>query len=176
MSLYDGLAAQPNGTLKGRTLDQRLHASFMLPGFFIEITKKSDKSKFIYPFVDAGGGANYAAVKKYVIGGPDDLVLRPAQQHYPNDTYMMRLAEFYLIYAEANHWQFHLTDATGCCKLQQSSYEGRFAGMVSGRGPSPNGPLTLDVVLNEGSRRIRSMEGMTWYDLVSLHYWNPKRH
>ena len=46
MSQYDGFALQPNGTLKGRTLDQRLQATFMLPGFLLpEITKVSDRTK-----------------------------------------------------------------------------------------------------------------------------------
>jgi hypothetical protein len=94
ISQYDGINLQPDGTLKGRTLDQRLHASFMLPGFYYpEITKVSDKTKLIYPFIDNGGGANFCAVKKYVIGSPIDLAGIAAQQHYPNDTYMMRLAE-----------------------------------------------------------------------------------
>ena len=31
---YDGMVEQPDGSLKGRTLDQRLHATFMLTGFF----------------------------------------------------------------------------------------------------------------------------------------------
>ncbi|HZX59455.1 MAG TPA: RagB/SusD family nutrient uptake outer membrane protein, partial [Mucilaginibacter sp.] len=100
LSQYDGFALQPDGTLKGRTLDQRLHATFMLPGFYYpEITKVSDKEKLVYPFT--GTDNNFLAVKKYVIGSPIDLAGIAAQQHYPNDTYMMRLSELYLIYAEA---------------------------------------------------------------------------
>ena len=33
LSLYDGLNVQPDGSLKGRTIDQRLRTTFMLPGF-----------------------------------------------------------------------------------------------------------------------------------------------
>jgi hypothetical protein len=41
VSQYDGIAAQANGTLKGRTVDQRLYATFMLPGaYYPEITKR----------------------------------------------------------------------------------------------------------------------------------------
>ena len=48
---YDGIKEQTNGTLQGRTLDQRLHATFMLPGaYYPEITKVSDKTKLIFPF------------------------------------------------------------------------------------------------------------------------------
>jgi hypothetical protein len=32
ISQYEGLNQQPDGTLKGRTTDQRLHATYMLPG------------------------------------------------------------------------------------------------------------------------------------------------
>jgi len=176
LSLYDGFVPQGDGSLKGRTLDQRLHASFMLPGFsYPEITKKSDKSKFVYPFVDAGGGANYAAVKKYVVGGPDDLGANAAQQHYPNDTYMMRLAELYLIYAEASIGSTgSTTDATAVAYFNKVHMRAGLPEWLVTGGPSPNGPLTLDAVLNERFKEF-AMEGMTWYDLVSLHYWNPTK-
>jgi hypothetical protein len=32
ISQYEGIETQPNGTMKGRTIDQRLHATYMLPG------------------------------------------------------------------------------------------------------------------------------------------------
>ena len=99
---YDGILAKGTDTLKGRTLDQRLHATFMLPGaYYPEITKVSDKQKLIYPSVDLGGNQNFLSVKKYVIGSPVDLAGIAAQQRYPNNTYMMRLAEMYLVYVEA---------------------------------------------------------------------------
>jgi hypothetical protein len=100
LSQYDGFTLQPDGTLKGRTLDQRLHATFMLPGFtYPEITSVSTKKALVFPFT--GTDNNFLSVKKYVIGSPIDLAGIAAQQHYPNDTYMMRLAELYLIYTEA---------------------------------------------------------------------------
>jgi hypothetical protein len=100
VSQYEGINSQPDGTLRGRTLDQRLHATFMLPGFYYpEITKVSDRQKLIYPF--NGTDQNFLAVKKYVIGSPIDLAGIASQQRYPHNTYMMRLAEMYLVYAEA---------------------------------------------------------------------------
>jgi hypothetical protein len=175
ISLYDGFNPQPDGSLKGRTIDQRLHATFMLPGFsYPEMTKKSDKTKFVYPFVDAGGGANYVAIKKYIIGGPDDIGANASQQRYPNDTYMMRLAEMYLIYAEAAIGNDgSTTDQTAIAyfnKVHQRA--GLPAWTLSGT--NANGPLTLDVVLNERFKEF-AVEGMTWYDIVSLHYWNPSK-
>ncbi len=170
---YDGIAGQPDGTLKGRTLDQRLHASFMLPGFYYgEITKVSDKTKLIYN--PGGTDANFLAVKKYVIGSPVDLAGIASQQHYPNDTYMMRLAEMYLIYAEAAMGNStSTTDATAVDYFNKvHTRAGLPAWTVSGI--NANGPLTLDAVFSERFKEF-AMEGMAWYDFVSLHYWNPAK-
>lgn len=173
LSQYEGFNLQPDGTLKGRTLDQRLRSTYMLPGFsYPYITKKSDKTPFVYPFT--GTDNNFANIKKYVIGGPDDLGANASSQHYPNNTYMMRLAELYLIYAEAalgNNTS--TTDATAVAyfnKVHQRA--GLPAWLVSG--PNANGPLTLDVILSERFKEF-AMEGSTWYDLVSLYYWNPTK-
>ncbi len=175
LSQYDGFVLQPDGTLKGRTLDQRLHATFMLPGFYYpEITKVSDKQKLVYPFNDNGGGANFCAVKKYVIGSPVDLAGQASQQHYPNDTYMMRLAELYLIYAEAEIGNNgSTTDPTA---IEYFNAVHTRAGLPAYQvdGPNGSGPLTLDKVLSERFKEF-AMEGMAWYDFVSLHYWNPQK-
>jgi starch-binding outer membrane protein, SusD/RagB family len=170
---YDGISSQGTDTLKGRTLDQRLHATFMLPGFYYpEITKTTDKTKLVFP--QTGTDQNFLNVKKYVIGSPIDLAGIASQQHYPNDTYMMRLAELYLIYAEAAIGNStSTTDATAVSyfnKVHQRA--GLPAWTVSGA--NANGPLTLDAVFSERFKEF-AMEGMAWYDLVSLHYWNPSK-
>jgi starch-binding outer membrane protein, SusD/RagB family len=170
---YDGISAQGNDTLKGRTLDQRLHATFMLPGFYYpEITKTTDKTKLVFP--QTGTDQNFLNVKKYVIGSPIDLAGIAAQQHYPNDTYMMRLAELYLIYAEATIGNStSTTDATALSYFNKvHTRAGLPAWTVTGT--NPNGPLTLDAVFSERFKEF-AMEGMAWYDLVSLHYWNPSK-
>jgi hypothetical protein len=126
VSQYEGIAAQTNGTLKGRTLDQRLYATFMLPGaYYPEITKVTDRTKLIFPFT--GTDNNFLNVKKYVIGSPIDLAGIATQQHYPNDTYMMRLAEMYLVYVEAamgnttlHQMQLQLTISIKC--IQERDY------------------------------------------------------
>jgi len=170
---YDGFAEQPDGTLKGRTLDQRLHATFMLPGFYYpEITKVTDRTKLIYPFT--GTDNNFLAVKKYIIGSPIDLAGIASQQHYPNDTYMMRLAEMYLIYVEAVIGNNGSTsDATAIDYFNKvHTRAGLPAYEVAGTNGS--GPLTLDLLFSERFKEF-AMEGMSWYDLVSLHYWNPSK-
>jgi hypothetical protein len=35
-------------------------------------------------------------------------------------------------------------------------------------------PITLDAILSERFKEF-AVEGMAWYDLVSLHYWNPNK-
>lgn len=170
---YDGFAEQPDGTLKGRTLDQRLHATFMLPGFYYpEITKVSDKTKLVFP--QTGTDQNFLSIKKYVIGSPIDLAGIASQQQYPNDTYMMRLAEMYLVYAEAAIGNSSsTTDPVAIDYFNKvHTRSGLSAWMLSGT--NADGPLTLDAVYSERFKEF-AMEGMAWYDLVSLHYWNPSK-
>lgn len=174
ISQYEGFAAQPDGSLKGRTLDQRLHATYMLPGFtYPEMTKRAGGT-FVYEPQVTGTDNNYVAIKKYIIGGSQDLGATASQQHYPNDTYMLRLAEMYLIYAEAAIGNNpSTTDAIAIDyynKIRQRA--GLSAWTTSGT--NANGPLTLDVILSERFKEF-AMEGSTWYDIVSLHYWNPAK-
>jgi hypothetical protein len=173
LSQYDGFTLQPDGTLKGRTLDQRLHATFMLPGFtYPEITSVSTKKALVFPFT--GTDNNFLNVKKYVIGSPIDLAGIAAQQHYPNDTYMMRLAELYLIYAEATIGNnTSTTDPTAIAYFNAVHTRAGLSAYEVG-GTNGSGPLTLDDVYSERFKEF-ALEGMAWYDFVSLHYWNPQK-
>ncbi len=173
VSQYEGIAPQANGTLKGRTLDQRLYATFMLPGaYYPEITKVTDRTKLIFPFT--GTDNNFLNVKKYVIGSPIDLAGIATQQHYPNNTYMMRLAEVYLIYVEAAIGNSGSTsDATAIDYFNRVHTRAGLAPYVVA-GPNGSGPLTLDMLLSERFKEF-AMEGMSWYDMVNLHYWNPTK-
>jgi starch-binding outer membrane protein, SusD/RagB family len=173
MSQYEGFALQPNGTLRGRTLDQRLHATFMLPGFYYpEITKVSDGQKLVFPFT--GTDQNFLNVKKYVIGSPVDLAGKAQQQRYPNNTYMLRLSEMYLIYVEAV-----MGNATSTSDAQAIDFYNLVrvrAGLPPYEvgGPNGSGPLTWDKLFSERMKEF-ALEGMAWYDLVSLHYYNPQK-
>jgi hypothetical protein len=175
MSQYAGFNSFSSDTLKGRTLDQRLHATFMMPGFYYpEITKISDHTKLIYPFSDLGGGQNFCSVKKYVIGSPIDLAGIASQQRYPNNTYMMRLAEMYLIYAEAVIGNNGSTsDPTAVDYFNKVRTRAGLPPYEVG-GPNGSGPLTLDVLFSERFKEF-AMEGMSWYDLVTL-LLNPAKH
>lgn len=171
---YDGIVEQANGTLKGRTLDQRLKATFMLPGFYYpEITKVTNgvKTKLTYPFT--GSDVNFAAIKKYVIGKAEDVGGQAASQNYPNHTYMMRLAELYLIYVEASIGNNSSTSDP--LAIEYFNKVHTRAGLPTYAIADPNsGPLTFDMLFSERMKEF-AMEGMAWYDLVSLHYYNPAK-
>jgi hypothetical protein len=114
------------------------------------------------------------AIKKYVIGSPIDLAGVATQQHYPNNTYMMRLAEMYLIYAEAAIGNSaSTTEATAVAYFNKVHTRAGLPEWVVG-GVNGNGPLTLDEVQRERFKEF-AMEGMAWYDLVSIHYYNPTK-
>lgn len=166
ISLYDGITATPGGGLQGRTLDQRLKATFMLPGFhYPEITQAipGGKQELVFPFT--GSDNNFLSIKKYVCGKAEDMDGKAAQQYYEHDTYMMRLAEVYLIYAEAE-----LGNQASTTNAKAMAY---FNAVHTRAGlPEFEDPLTIDVILKERFVEF-AMEGMAWYDLVSLHYWNP---
>jgi len=171
MKQYDGIVLQANGTLKGRTLDKRLKPTFMLPGFFYpEITMMSGV-KLTFPFT--GTDFNYLNVKKYVIGSPKDLAGIAAQQAYPNNTYMMRLAEMYLVYAEAALGNAAtLTDATGIQYFNKIRERAGLAPLADGSG-NPR-PITFDDIFSERMKEF-AMEGMAWYDMVTIHYYDPSK-
>ena len=170
---YAGIEQQLDGTLKGRTLDQRLYATFMLPGaYYPEITKVTDKTKLIYPFT--GTDQNFLAVKKYVIGSPIDLAGIASQQRYPNNTYMLRLSEMYLIYTEAAIGNNGSTSDPDAIEYFNKVHTRAGLPPYEVGGTNGTGPLTLDEVLSERFKEF-AMEGMSWYDIVSLHYWNPAK-
>lgn len=176
LSKYEGFEASGDTMLRGRTLDQRLKATFMLPGFsYPEITQVTNnvKGKLVVP--NSTGDPSFAYIKKYVVGKSED-VGGAGQQNYPNDTYMMRLAEMYLIYAEAvlgNNAS--TTDATA---LQYFNAVHTRAGLPARTLTDPvtnaDTPLTFDDIFNERMLEF-AMESMAWYDFVQLHYYNPQK-
>lgn len=177
LSLYEGLFVN-NGASVGFTLDQRLKATFMLPGFTYPELAASDDSflsadkhavLYLPQNVTAGNpadgnGYNFAYIKKYVIG---NIPGQTNKQDYPNDTYMLRLAEMYLVYAEAAA----LKDGGTTTDAQAHDY---FNAVHTRAGLQPvTDPLTWDDIFEERIKEF-AMEGMAWYDLARLHYYNPQ--
>ncbi len=174
---YEGFTAHGDTMLRGRTLDQRLKATFMLPGAtYPEITQTLNNvnQKLVFPYVT--GDVNFASIKKYVVGQARDVGGQAAQQNYPNNTYMMRLAEMYLIYAEASIGNNKsTTDATALEYFNRVHTRAGLAPFTL-TDPVTNDPtpLTLDIVFKERIIEF-AMESMAWYDFVSLHYYNPQK-
>ncbi len=178
LSQYEGFTAIGTDTLSGRTLDQRLKATFYMPGFkYPEISSKVGTvitKPFVFPFTN-DAQRNFACIKKYCIGRGDDIgIPNLEQQRYPNNTYMMRLAEMYLIYVEA---------ALGNTASTSDPVAVQYFNTIRNRAGLPNYgdpvtgnplPITLDAILKERFKEF-AVEAMAWYDFVSLHYWNPQK-
>lgn len=170
LSKYEGFTQTSSTTMQGATLDKRLHATFMLPGaYYSEILKAS--GGYTFPFTDNSGGvaadgSTYVAVKKYIVGKAEDVGGKAASSRYDHDTYMLRLAEMYLIYAEAAIGNSANTSDTKA--LQYLNKIRNRAGLSS-----LLGPIQPHHVLNERFVEF-ALEGQAWYDLVRLHYYNPQ--
>jgi starch-binding outer membrane protein, SusD/RagB family len=156
-----------DGATPGFTLDKRLKASFMLPGFtYPELINNATKLPHVFP--DPGtGDNNMASIKKYVIGKLDGVTDR---QRYPNNTYMLRLAEMYLIYAEA---------ALGNnAQTQDADIIAHFNAVHTRAGLPALDPstdfLTWEMIFDERIKEF-AMESIAWYDLVRLHYYDPQK-
>jgi hypothetical protein len=168
MNQYDGFVATGDTMLKGRTLDQRLKATFMLPGaYYPEITQTLNgvDQKLVFP--NNTGDVSFSSIKKYVCGKAKDMGGQASSQRYSQDTYMLRLAEMYLTYTEAvlgNN-----TTTTDPIAIDYFNKVHTRAGL----GPL-SVPLTSDILFKERIVEF-AMEGMGWYDLVSLHYYNPAK-
>lgn len=165
---YEGFAPSGDTMLVGRTLDQRLRETYMLPGTqYPEITQTVNgvNQKLVFPYNNQD--VNFASVKKYVVGKSADLGIPVEAQRYPNNTYMLRLAEMYLVVAEAILGNSASTsDAAALAAYNKVRMR---AGL-----PERTDPLTLDVIVKERFLEF-AMESSAWYDLVSLHYWNPTK-
>lgn len=142
----------------------RRKATFMLPG---------DN----YPELNAANGGtavptgnfnttnDHAYIKKYVIGSPADNGGGVMMGAYEN-TYMLRLAEVYLVYAEAILGNASsTTDATA---LQYFNAVRTRAGI-----PSVTS-ITFDDIFQEKKIEF-AFEGLAWYDWLRWYYFAPSK-
>jgi hypothetical protein len=104
--------------------------------------------------------------KKYVVGRPEDNGGKVMQQRTEINSYMLRLADVYLIYAEAVLGnQASTTDALA---LQY------FNAVRARAGLGAKSSINYDDIFNERFLEF-AMEGQAWYDFVRLHYYNPAK-
>ncbi|HTI11562.1 MAG TPA: RagB/SusD family nutrient uptake outer membrane protein [Puia sp.] len=138
----------------------RRKATIMFPG---DVYKELDQK-------DGGilvaNSINYAFVKKYIVGSPADNGGKGAFMAAYINTYMLRLAEVYLIYAEAIMGNNPSTsDATA---LQYFNAVRTRAGMPSATS------ITFDDIFRE--KRIElALEGNAWYDILRWYYFAPAK-
>ena len=129
-----------------------------------------------YPYICiADGGYTYTGtgtpIKKGVPGGPDDdndgYV---AGMNSPLNTYILRLADVYLTYAEAclgNNES--LSSGPGLEYFNKVRYRG-----FNGKGSWRKTSITFDDIIKE--RRIEHcVEFCNWYDMVSWYCWQPQK-
>lgn len=169
LSLYDGLFED------GFTNDERLKATYMLPGFhYPEISQtvrdaegNATEQELVFPAPGADADNSFVSIKKYVVGKAADVDGQAGQQRYPNDTYMLRLAEMYLIYADA---------VLGSSESTSDAKALEYVNVIRERaGVAPlEESLTWQDVFEERMKEF-AMEGLAWYDLVRIHYYNPQR-
>lgn len=137
----------------------RLKATFFINGFHYDYICMSD------------GGYTYTGtsspIKKGVIGGPDDDNDGYVKQmNSPLNTYILRLADVYLTYAEAS---------LGNNETLSSGDGLYYFNKVRERaGLKPKQSITFDDIIRE--RRIEfSMEYTNWYDMVSWYRYKPEK-
>ncbi|GAA3930792.1 RagB/SusD family nutrient uptake outer membrane protein [Chitinophaga oryziterrae] len=158
--------------------DKRRKATFMFPGDHYSYIHQSvddpnnpgkkiiQELQVPWNFVGTERYNVRAWVKKYVVGRPEDNDGKVTQQHTEINTYMLRLAEVYLIYAEAVLGNNPSTGDGQALKYYNA--------VRTRAGLAAKTVITWDDIFNE--RRLElAMEGQQWYDIVRLHYFDPAK-
>jgi len=143
----------------------------MLPGAtYPELIKAGTTTQYSAPITTAGN-ASFATIKKYVIGNQPGQT-DGYQQDSPNDTYMLRLAEMHLTYAEAAVLQGNV-DATAVTYFNAVHQRAGLDITHTADSLNQGLPKAWDYVFKERVKEF-AMEGLAWYDLVRLHYYNKE--
>jgi hypothetical protein len=123
---------------------------------------------------DPGGGGDLEFkapllnnIKKYIVGTQADAGVPIKNQGVPLNQYMLRLADVYLLYAEA---EVGLASSTSSQKALDVYNAVRTRGNgVHGKLAPRTGALTFEQIMNE--RRVEfGMEGIAWYDVKRRYY------
>ena len=153
----------------------RRKATFFMPGdYYPDLSKaaggwKVDTSLFnngkIYtPGMPGNGGTDHAFVKKYVIGSPADNGGLGGQQNENISTYMMRLSDVYLMYADAI-----LGSNASTADPEALKY---FNAVRARAGVAPKTSITYADLMQE--RKVEfAYEGHAWYNWKAWYYFDP---
>lgn len=137
----------------------RLNATFFTNGTYYDYICISD------------GGYTYTGtsspIKKGVVGGPDDDNDGYVKQmNSPLNTYILRLADVYLTYAEAS-----LGNSETLAGGEGLEY---FNKVRKRAGLKPKASINFDDIIRE--RRVEfAMEYTNWYDMVSWYKYKPEK-
>jgi hypothetical protein len=137
----------------------RRKATFMFQGdVYPEIRK--DLNGYTFTATDV------ANTKKYIIGSVKDNGGKGSEMCAYINTYMLRLAEVYLIYAESI-----LGDAASTTDAEALKY---YNAVRKRAGMPEKSSVTFDDIFLE--KRIETVfEGIYWYELMRLYYFNPSK-
>ncbi|HVY74461.1 MAG TPA: RagB/SusD family nutrient uptake outer membrane protein, partial [Puia sp.] len=125
-----------------------------------------------YPELDQkDGGTNVTTtsisnIKKYIVGSPADNGGQGGFMAAYINTYMLRLAEVYLIYAEAIMGNSSSTSDPEALKY--------FNAVRERAGLSDMSSITFDDIFQE-KRVETALEGGAWYEIMRLYYFNPTK-
>lgn len=153
--------------------DKRRKATYMFPGDkydYITYELNGVKKPLVVPFTADGnytrGYSDYAWIKKYVIGRPEDNNGQVLFMNTGNNTYMMRFAEVYLTLAEAilgNAASTSDAEAVGAVnKIRVRA------------GLQPVTQITWYDIYRERMLEF-AMENMSTFDYARLHSYNPQK-
>ena len=175
--LQDAFVAEGD-TLTHSTSDSgRRHGVLMMPNdTYLEIQKAA--GGYVVP-ANINEQGMHAAMKKYVIGDPADNNNNTAAQAAGNNTYLLRLADVYLIEAEAILGKASgVAPGTGIPLTATSSDPTalKYLNLVRQRAHVPLlTSFTYQQLLNE--RRLEfAIEGDYWYDLQRIDGFNNAHH
>ncbi|WP_026953811.1 RagB/SusD family nutrient uptake outer membrane protein [Algoriphagus vanfongensis] len=151
------------------TFDTRRKGSFMFPGdhytYITQVPPGGSAQQLRVPARSTDGARDYngrAWVKKYVVGRPEDNDGKVVQQGTEINTYILRLSDVYLTYAEA------ILDKNPDEALM-------YVNLVRERaGVNPLSSITWQDIFEERIIEF-AMEGQAWYEFTKLHYYDPQK-
>lgn len=147
--------------------DRRRKATFMLDGDNYPELNRAEGGYTVEVNPASNAGPVHAFIKKYVIGSADDNG-GPGSVCFMStgiNTYVLRLADVYLIYAEAALGNSPSTS--------DPSALAAFNAIRTRAGLAPVASFSWEDIRRE--RRIElAYESEYWYDLVRWHYWNSQ--
>ena len=153
----------------------RFQATFCLPGIYYDywdtgndLVSAADKTpengyKNAYGYVYT---KKFCQLKKWVVGTKADCNGHLADMASPLNTYIQRLADIYLIKAEAILGNSESTsDAEGLAAINAIRQRAKVRDMLTS--------YTLEDIIKE-RRKEFCMEFQNWYDMVTWYRWKPQ--